>query len=138
MTQDNLRVIRWSPMIEPGLFRHYKGNDYRVLFTAAWADYERPQPDDDVILYVDSLYGRRTIGFSAVCGHRKPPQAFMKVKWSGNPCEPTDENCVSAGDTIIIYVSLSSPGRLSARTEVEFEDKLSGDLKVERFQRIGP
>ena len=117
------------------MYRHYKGNDYRVLFTVTWADYERPQADDDVLIFIDGTFGR--VGFSAVCGHRQrqPQNTFMKVKWSGNPCEPTDANCVSAGDAVVIYVSLSNPGRLSARTEIEFKEKLPGDLKIERFKR---
>jgi hypothetical protein len=119
-------------MVSPGVYEHYKNqNRYRVLFIATWADYERPQPDDDVLIYFD---GSR---LSAVSGHRRPSNVLMTVKWSGNPCDPNSEAAVDAGDGVVIYVSLSEHGRLSARTEMEFMDKLPGDLHVERFRRIG-
>lgn len=111
-------------MIEPGIYRHYKNNLYRVLFVATWADYERPQPDDDVLVYLD---GTRV---SAVCGHRKPPHVLMTVKWSGNPCHPHDETAVDAGDGVVIYVSLSEKGRLSARTEEEFAERLPSSTVI--------
>jgi hypothetical protein len=117
-------------MVEPGVYRHYKDNLYRVLFTATWADYERPEPDDDVLIYWDGAK------LGAACNHRKPSWPIMTVRWSGNPCEPPDEACVSAGDAVVIYVGLYGMGRLSARTEIEFTQKL--DLGIERFRPVGP
>ncbi|HEV3059646.1 MAG TPA: hypothetical protein VGY48_15455 [Vicinamibacterales bacterium] len=128
-------------MVEPGVFEHYKGNRYRVLFTAMWADYERPQPDDDVLIYVESTRAREgsSAALAAVCGGRHPTGIIMTVKWSGNLVPPHGETAVSAGDVVVIYVSLSEKGRLSARTEVEFEEKLSGGFSgVERFRKVEP
>jgi len=120
-------------MVEPGVYKHYKGQQYRVLFMATWADYERPQPDDDVIVYVDGK-------LSAVCAHRKPLNVLMTVKWSGNPCDSNAEAAVDAGDTVVIYVGLYGEGRLSARTETEFTERVAkpdSEMTV-RFRRIGP
>jgi len=115
-------------VVEPAIYRHYRDNLYRVLFTVTWADYERPEPDDDVCIYID---GDK---LGAVCGHRKPPRCILTVKWSGNPCAPHEETCVSAGDTVVIYVSLSPSGRVSARTEIEFEQVLPGGLEGGAFR----
>jgi hypothetical protein len=114
-------------VVSPGVYRHYKENLYRVLFVVTWADYERPDLDDDVCIYIDGN------GLGAVCGHRKPARCVLTVKWSGNPCAPGEEACVSAGDAVVIYVSLSASGRVSARTEIEFEQMVEG---VARFARI--
>jgi hypothetical protein len=75
-------------MITPGLFNHYKGAYYRVLFIA------------------------------------------KNSNNSGN-----DEN-------VVVYVSLSEPGRISVRDEAEFDETITplidgSPVMTKRFTRIG-
>jgi hypothetical protein len=76
-------------MITPGLYKHYKGSHYRVLFIAKNSN---NGPDED--------------------------------------------------ENVVVYVSLSEPGRISVRSESQFEEKVV-EAKfpplppVKRFERVG-
>lgn len=70
-------------MIEPGLFQHYKGAFYRVLFVAKDSD-----------------------------------------------------NGSNNDRDVVVYVSLSEPGRISTRHLEEFDQVLPDENK-RRFQRVG-
>jgi hypothetical protein len=73
-------------MISPGLYRHYKGPHYRVLFIAK------------------------------------------------NSTNGADED-----RNEVVYVSLSEPGRISVRSEIEFGERVGSDGtdNIYRFTRIG-
>jgi hypothetical protein len=45
-------------MVEPGLYRHFKGNTYRVLFTARHSETEEPLVIYHPADYPDSLWAR--------------------------------------------------------------------------------
>ena len=77
-------------MIYPGLFQHYKGSFYRVLFIAK------------------------------------------------------DSNNSGNDGNVVVYVSLSEPGRISVRSEAEFDEDVEYELEgstapltTKRFARIG-
>ncbi len=127
-------------MIQPGVYRHYKGPLYRVLFTATWAhSIEWIVPDQELLTFVKG----QTI-FVQRLPETRPGGFFggtplFTVKWSGN------DGHLRTAERLVTYVSLSEQGRVSARTVGEFEemvDNKAGTLsvvcQVPRFERIGP
>lgn len=121
-------------MVTPGLYRHYKGNDYRVLWILPWwggyAKVVTLRPDDLVHVCVSSDERLDEIGVRSADMHNC---AILTAKWSGG-----DETKLTYLEgRIVIYVSLSTPGRISARTEKEFEETISDGAPGLRFTRIG-
>ena len=116
-------------MTSTGLYKHYKGNLYRVLFVAPWwSPGERVFPGLHVhVAPYDYDVGVRVLN----------RDAFLTAEWSGN--EPS---VLSLNAPIVIYVSLSGHGRVSARTLAEFEEQISYNAvtltPTLRFERIGP
>jgi hypothetical protein len=127
-------------MIESGLFRHYKGNLYRVLFIAPWwSGQDQLKADDrlDVVAYDDSV---------GVRWHDTSNSTIFEARWSGN-----DFIRLDVDDPIVIYVALYDDGRVAARPLKEFEESVdvpcpapqahntpfAGVDRVPRFERIG-
>lgn len=113
-------------MIKPGVYQHYKGPLYRVLFLAEWMGDGVPKADATML--VEIMDG----SWVGICSTRRTYTSgsrfsILTAKWSGNT------NDVADGDPIVIYVSLSESGRVSARTVKEFEQRTGGDLDVARF-----
>jgi hypothetical protein len=113
-------------VIKPGVFKHYKGNLYRVLFVAPWWSVLREPLQPDQFLYVaPNEYGVGLLTSST-------SNSFLMAKWSGN------DGVVRLEEPVVIYVSLSDHGRVSARTVREFEEKgCLGTMDLPRFERIG-
>ena len=126
-------------MIAPGLYRHYKGNYYRVLFAPViftegeHADVDGVEvaplaPNDEVVVYVSDDH------FLCACPASVfPVGKFLRLalaKWSGNGAH-------LAGDRVVIYVGLYGDGRVSARDLSEFEGAVDGSNKL-RFARVSP
>ena len=118
-------------MITPGLYRHYKGPVYRVLFVAKWNGPEVPLPPDTEI-------GVYFLGGRAAWANEGTSGSLLTVKWSENGGRALFQ------DPIVIYVSLSAEGRMSARTMREFEESVDAPCadggsshRVPRFERIG-
>lgn len=128
--------------VKPGLYRHYKGNSYRVLFVAIWSDneFETPAPDSDVYVYPGSDVGhfkRSKISMFAATRSAEQEFAIIVAKWSGNPDGPVNKY----DQPIVIYVALYGDGRVSARTVEEFEEQVQQPLDTftrPRFEWIGP
>lgn len=121
-------------MADPGLYQHFKGPRYRVLFSLTWVDYERPENGDAISIYADASSSN---GLSAVCGHRKPPRTILTATWAGGGGAPECDASVSAGDEIVVYANLDG---VFARTTIEFEQQIratDGALIATRFQRVG-
>ena len=120
-----------QPTLRPGVYRHYKGNLYRVLFAPPWwGTRVKPLKADDVVhvaAYDD------TIGLL----DQSAPHVFMTALWSGNGATLLDNN-----EPIVIYVALYDNGRVAARTLAEFAefgtfDGGSFGFQSWRFERIG-
>jgi len=125
-------------MVEPGLFRHYKGNFYRVLFLARHDAGRVLEPDEEVLVFAVQEEGllyfspakeleaqAKTVG-GAVCDLE-----ILRAKNStdGKP---------APGSTYVVYVSLypSSGGRVSVRELSEFEG--FNDAGARRFEHVLP
>lgn len=109
-------------MIEPGLYKHYKGKLYRVLFVAPWwsgQDQLKPNDPLDVVVRDDAV-GVQFLDDNNV---------VFTARWSGNDFARLDR-----GEPIVIYVALYDDGRVAARLLNEFEEIVDG---VPRFERIG-
>ena len=120
-------------VIKPGLYKHYKGNLYRVLFVAEWVEElgRRLELTCDAALVVGmrEVYDEDVELTVGTCSLDTP---LLLAKWSGN------DNVVAKGEPVVIYVSLSGEGRVSARTVKEFEEKgRLGTMDLPRFERIG-
>lgn len=118
-------------MITSGLYRHYKGPLYRVLFIAEWA--RLPPAGPDAPCYVQVVDNTLWVSIEKKVG---PGPRVVVAKWSGN------DNEVVTDDHVVIYVSLSEHGRVSARTEKEFEEEVEIAVNgtgytLSRFDRIG-
>jgi len=123
-------------MVEPGLFRHYKGNFYRVLFLARHDAGRVLEPDEEVLVFAVQEEGllyfspakeleaqAKTVG-GAVCDLE-----ILRAKNStdGKP---------APGSTYVVYVCLYGDGRISVRELSEFESfAVSGEP---RFKRVEP
>lgn len=112
-----------------GLYKHYKGAFYRVLFTAEWIAGSRPETNDQLaIVMVDSTWlgvHKDYAPLSGMCFD------LLKARWSGNT------NAIAPGELVVIYVSLSTPGRISARALTEFSENVSVDGRMlPRFERV--
>lgn len=107
-------------MIKPGVYQHYKGPLYRVLFIAEWGVRDMPEPDIVLATYAEansdesvSLRVRpRQNGNPGFYGGA----GLFDARWSGN------STTIYIGEAVVIYVSLSERGRVSARTVKEFEE----------------
>lgn len=116
-------------MASPGLYRHYKGNIYRVLFEATWAD---SPPATDAIVTVGANY----MGHIVACVPER--SAFegliLEARWSGNTTD------VVHTEPLVVYVALYGIGRVSVRPEKEFDEgvpKLYGGPGTQpRFVRV--
>jgi hypothetical protein len=115
-------------MVTPGLYEHYKGPRYRVLFVAPWV-WDGRSPVADALLLV---IARPAPAVQIQAGGGLYGELLFIAKWS------TNTNDVSEGLPIVIYVSLSEQGRVSARTVKEFEERVPTEAtRPPRFQRIG-
>lgn len=117
--------------IKSGLYRHYKGKLYRVLFTAAWfGTRESLKPNTPISIYVQPRLG------AVVVSDVTHGNDVFKAFWSGN-----GEYRAESDEAIVVYVALYDNGRVSARTVWEFEERVAVDgfssSDVARFERIG-
>lgn len=115
--------------VKPGVYKHYKGNSYRVLFVAPWWSAQDQLKADDQLSVV--AYNSR-IGIK----WHTNVAPVLDVLWSGN-----DFTRLDLDDQIVIYVALYGDGRVSARTVEEFEEQVQqpGDtFKRPRFEWVGP
>jgi hypothetical protein len=118
-------------MITPGLYRHYKGKSYRVLFVAPWWSGLDDTLQPDQLIHVTSneyAAGEGLDGVGLVTSATE--LSFLTVKWSGNNGTVRLEECV------VIYVALYAAGRVAARTVAEFEEGIK-ETGGRRFERIG-
>ena len=120
-------------MITAGLYKHYKGQTYRVLFVAKWVwDGRSPAADADVLVIARPEPCAQLKSGGGLYG--KP---LFNAKWSGNTSE------VGEGSPIVIYVALYGEGRVAARRLDEFEEVVDApscsdaNRRVARFERIG-
>lgn len=112
-------------MATPGRYRHFRGSEYRVLFTAPWDDVP---PIVEAPVYVvaygvgDPAAGGVDVRTSAP-GEYDNAALILRAVWVGAK-EPLRH------DPVVIYCNLDG---VFARTEDEFVEVLPGDLKVARF-----
>lgn len=113
--------------VEPGLYQHYKGRLYRVLFVAPFWGHGTYGLLPDDLLFVCS--GVDNIGVRLASD-----TAFMTAKWSGNGSELTSDG------PVVIYVALYDEGRVAARPLKEFVENVDAapGVREQRFKRIGP
>lgn len=121
-------------MVTPGLYRHYKGPLYRVLFVADWLSKTAPEPDEilQVFLIASRIYVS-DVRDKEDRVHFGEGLVLDNVRWSGNTSRVNDER----NKRVVIYVSLSGEGRVSARTVKEFEESIGDGAPSVRFERIG-
>src|SRR5690349_17770408 len=121
-------------VVEPGVYRHYKGGLYRVLFRAPfWGHRAVIAPDRllSVCVSMDIVGVRLSSGTE-----------FMTAKWSGND----GDGAVAMDELLVVYVSLAEHGRVSVRTAKQFVEQVGCSMReaapgfttVVRFERIGP
>jgi hypothetical protein len=115
--------------ISPGLYKHYKGNLYRVLLVACWSSQEAPKPDGVVSVWVSQDSCEVLVSKSAGW-----LDGVFDARWSGNDAD------VSSNEGVVVYVGIYGEGRVSARTEKEFDQVVlvPGGSDVRRFTRVGP
>jgi hypothetical protein len=112
-------------MVTPGLYRHYKGPLYRVLFVAECRGIDKLEADE--VLRVGDADGQYTEIVKEQLWHRELNFShLLDARWSGNTTR------VAAGP-VVIYVALYDTGRVAARPLDEFEEHIDG---VPRFERI--
>ena len=130
-----------AAMVTPGLYRHYKGPLYRVLFVADWLSKTAPESDEvlEVFLVANRIYVS-DVRDKEDREHFGDGLILDNVRWSGNTSRVNDER----NKRVVIYVSLSDDGRVSARTVREFEEMVDVPCadggpshRVPRFERIG-
>lgn len=123
-------------MVMPGLYRHFKGRNYRALLVAEWARGTPTAHGDLTVGVVDDTWLGIANVDSATARHR----GFFKVisaKWCGNNTD------VLAEQRVVVYVALYGDGGVWARTEREFEEEVhvllptGGVGERPRFERIG-
>jgi hypothetical protein len=114
-------------MVTPGLYRHYKGPLYRVLFVAEWVRCETLVPDK--LCHVSIVDG----WLGVICMPNFGTE-LMTALWSGN-----DTHAAQPEEHVVIYVALYDTGRVAARPLDEFEERVDvmGGGSVLRFERIG-
>ena len=121
-------------MVTAGLYKHYKGNVYRVLFVAKWVwDGRVPAADADVL-----VIARPEPCVQLKSGGGLYGKPLFTAKWSSNTY------AVGEGLPIVIYVALYGDGRVAARRLDEFEERVDAPCadggpshRVSRFERIG-
>lgn len=103
--------------VKPGVYQHYKGNLYRVLFGAEWCG-ETPTTDALCSVFVAGIESdaspTRAVGVARAGASWGLP--LFEARWSGNT------NSVKPYQHVVVYVSLSDSGRVSIRTVKEFEE----------------
>jgi hypothetical protein len=118
--------------VEPGLYKHYKGNLYRVLFVVEWSGaLGEPslEPDENVLVRADDNKGLCACRRTDFWEYKLDDVEFLEAKWSGN-------NGVVFDLEQVVYVALYGEGRVSVRTAKEFAE--DADAGGPRFERIGP
>ncbi len=119
-------------MVTPGLYKHYKGNSYRVLFCAVWRERVTPADDVEVVLGCDST-GRELYACAVGSSGQVPAADLLLARWSGN-------THIEYAETVVVYVALYGIGRVSVRPVREFEGqvpRLDGGPGTEpRFIRV--
>jgi len=118
-------------IVKPGLYRHWKGNLYRVLFLARYSHSRSLNPDEEALIYGASylggtpsepLYCLPSLGFRYE--HATP---FLTVRNSTNGLTPKDS-------TLVVYVALYGDGRVSVREINEFAGEAQPGVR--RFTRV--
>jgi len=128
--------------VSPGLYKHYKGNLYRVLFLAGYSESDSAplKPDDGLVVW-HSISSGEVLVSKRVDWMVKTNVGFLNIKWSGN-----EGVSPAKGESIIVYVGLYGEGRVSARTEKEFAEmvsvlcdlpKCAVEHERPRFERVG-
>jgi hypothetical protein len=115
-----------------GLYKHWTGNHYRVLFEAEWLDGSDPQPDQLLGVHAMVLHSFSEPVFRVwPYPHTARHKHSLLARWSGNtPCT-WNEPCV-------VYIALYGDGRVSVRSVKEFTEIVNIDGKsVPRFVRVG-
>src|SRR5580698_3645818 len=118
-------------MVVPGLYKHHKGNYYRVLFLVKY-DGQRPlKSNEEVVIFVDQEAGLL----------RCVPSSDVKFPYDleiSRARNSTDSVPSMKYPTYVVYVSLypSSGGRVSVRELTEFEGM--NDVGAPRFELIKP
>lgn len=125
--------------VKPGVYKHYKGNSYRVLFTAEW--FTRDMPDEDALVAVYAeANSDQSVSLRVRLREKDNPGFYggaglFDARWSSN------STTVYLGTLVVIYIALYGDGRVSARTVEEFEEQVQqpGDtFKRPRFEWVGP
>jgi hypothetical protein len=124
-------------VVTAGLYRHYKGrdyrpHDYRVLLVAEWVwDGRTPTTDCELL-----VIARPAPAVQLRAGGGLYGRPLFTARWSSNT------NDVFEGQAIVIYVALYGEGRVAARRLKEFEEEVDVGapelgLRGARFERIG-
>jgi len=125
--------------VKPGLYRHYKGNSYRVLFVATWKG-ASPKENASCPVWTapeSVVNGQFVRALAPRIGLLSPnnTEGVLVAKWSGN------DNEIKPDERIVIYVALYGDGRVSARTVKEFEEQVQqpdDTFMRPRFEWAGP
>lgn len=118
-----------APDVRRGLYRHYKGNFYRVLFTARYMGKGDLVPDEVVEFFI-SL--DEAVGVTDAVGLviDRPTAIRRNAFLARNSTDgPTPTGCM-----LVIYVCLYGNGRVSVREAGEFAADVDG---APRFQLHG-
>lgn len=122
--------------VAPGLYKHWKGNLYRVLFLVRYAGHDIGN-DDDVVVYVDDSYVDPIEGIHLLCCP-KADVDHTRVLPIVAAKNSTDARAVKDDDILVVYVALYGNGRVAVREAGEFVMLAKSEtLKVPRFERIG-
>lgn len=118
------------PDVDPGLYRHYKGNLYRVLFLVKYDDLNVLGPDEDVAIVAYSNYDSTPAHLAAWRGKGADigKSATVVLVAKNSTDGPTPD-----GSTLVTYVALYGDGRVSVREIGEFTADVMG---VPRFARV--
>lgn len=124
-------------MTTPGLYRHFKGQHYRVLCVAEWTR-EPPVPNGVVsVCLVDGTWLAAVNADSAWAKGKNSLFHFFAARWAGN------DNCPLSAELVVVYIALYDEGHLWVRTEREFKETVdvggAPELGMQgpRFERIG-
>ena len=104
-------------IVKPGVYRHWKGNRYRVLFMACYTGSRSLNPDEEALIYGASYLGGTPSKPLYCLPSRGFPHnhatAFLAVRNSTDGQTPKDS-------TLVVYVALYGDGRVSVREIEEF------------------
>lgn len=108
-----------TPVVPAGLYRHYKGGMYRVLFTAR-SVFSRPlQPNEEAVVYVDNS---RVI----LVGLKSDVEVRGGVLFLAK--NSTDGE-LRLHTNMVVYVALYGDGRISVRDAEEFCAEVSKGVR---------